>query len=163
MRTDGGTARRRPSITGSTRACSSAADTGAAPGRVDSPPTSIQLAPSSTIRAPAATASATDAKRPPSENESGVQFRTPTIRQATALIYLGPGPPTEKALSLVGDRTRRGEDAGARLLGRLRLRRTRRRARQLPIQPLAREDLIDLRAVDRLVLEQRLGERLQLV
>ena len=36
--------------TGSTRASSSSTDTGAAPGRVDSPPTSIMRAPSSAMR-----------------------------------------------------------------------------------------------------------------
>jgi hypothetical protein len=45
------------SITGMTRASSSASLTGAAPGRVDSPPTSIASAPSSTSRSACATGS----------------------------------------------------------------------------------------------------------
>src|SRR6185436_789256 len=163
IRTDGGSAPRSPSITGNTRAFSSASDTGAAPGRVDSPPTSIQFAPSSAIRAPAATAAATLAYLPPSEKESGVQFRTPTIRQLTGPDLQRIGAEALLSSGLVGDRARRGEDAGTRLLGGLRLARAHRRRRQLPIQLLAGEDLVNLGAVDGLVLQQRLRERLQLV
>jgi hypothetical protein len=42
----------RASITGSTRRNSSSTGTGSAPGRVDSPPTSTQSAPSSSSRRP---------------------------------------------------------------------------------------------------------------
>ena len=42
----------RPSMTGSTRSCSTAAGTGWAPGRVDSPPTSSRSAPSASSRSP---------------------------------------------------------------------------------------------------------------
>ena len=65
------------STTGTTRANSSASDTGVAPGREDSPPTSMMSAPSSTMARPRASAAATVACRPPSKNESGVTFSTP--------------------------------------------------------------------------------------
>src|SRR5690242_9073023 len=77
-----GTAQRAASasITGSTRASSSSVDTSAAPGRVDSPPTSSMSAPCSTIARPCATAASRSPYKPPSENESGVTLRMPTTR-----------------------------------------------------------------------------------
>src|SRR6185312_2158272 len=68
-----------PSIAGTTRRICSSAGTGAAPGRVDSPPSRIS-APSASSRRPCATAASASRKRPPSENESGVTFSTPMIR-----------------------------------------------------------------------------------
>src|SRR5262249_47031865 len=65
------------SITGTTRRSSSSAGTGAAPGRVDSPPTSTTSAPVSTSSMPWATAASGSRKQPPSEKESGVTLRTP--------------------------------------------------------------------------------------
>src|SRR6266566_1916827 len=65
------------SITGATRPISSSTGTGAEPGRVDSPPTSSSSHPSATNRSACATARSTVAKRPPSENESGVTFTMP--------------------------------------------------------------------------------------
>ena len=65
------------SSTGSMRRRSSSADTSAAPGRVDSPPTSIRSAPASCIASAASTARAGSRKWPPSAKESGVTFRTP--------------------------------------------------------------------------------------
>ena len=76
-RTRPGCRRASSPITGTTRAISAAALTGAAPGRVDSPPTSIASAPSATRRSACASAGAGSAKRPPSENESGVMLRIP--------------------------------------------------------------------------------------
>src|SRR5438067_528880 len=70
---------RSSSITGSTRFNSSFADTGSAPGRVDSPPMSIMSAPSDAISIPPATAASVAKNSPPSENESGVTLRTPMI------------------------------------------------------------------------------------
>ena len=58
---DAGPAARRS--TGSTRDSSSSAETGSAPGRVDSPPMSIRSAPSASMRSAAATASRRIAKR----------------------------------------------------------------------------------------------------
>ncbi len=75
------------SMTGTTRASSSASDTAAAPGRVDSPPTSMMSAPSSAICMARSSARSRDKKRPPSENESGVMFKTPmtaTCRRSSA-------------------------------------------------------------------------------
>src|ERR1035437_4249202 len=65
------------SMTGITRRSSSASATGKAPGRVDSPPTSIISAPCSTSSKACATAAGASRNRPPSENESGVMFRMP--------------------------------------------------------------------------------------
>src|SRR5215204_321230 len=67
----------RRSTTGSTRRSSSSAGTGAAPGRVDSPPTSRTSAPCPASAIPCATASSGSRKRPPSENESGVTLTIP--------------------------------------------------------------------------------------
>ena len=64
-------------LTGTTRELSSAAVTGAAPGRVDSPPMSRRSAPLASSASAWATAASTDANRPPSEKESGVVFTTP--------------------------------------------------------------------------------------
>ena len=69
--------RLRPSTTGAVRRVSSSAATLAAPGRVDSPPTSTQSAPSSNRRRPRATAASVPASCPPSEKESGVTLRMP--------------------------------------------------------------------------------------
>src|SRR6185312_4826966 len=80
--------------TGSTRAFSSASGTGTASGRVDSPPTAIQSAPSAHILTPASTARSADANCPPSENESGVTFKTPTSKHPTprlSPIFTSPG------------------------------------------------------------------------
>src|SRR5918995_3200693 len=91
-----------PSTTGTTRRRSSSAGTGAAPGRVDSPPTSTIAAPSSTSRRAWRTASASSSNVPPSENESGVTLTTPMIwnggigeRTVTNLSLVGSAPPTE--------------------------------------------------------------------
>ncbi len=75
--TDSGHRRRISVITGITRCFSSLAATGAAPGRVDSPPTSTIVAPSSIRSSAWRTASSKEKLRPPSEKESGVQLRTP--------------------------------------------------------------------------------------
>ena len=63
--------------TGTTRRSSSAAGTPWAPGRLDSPPTSMRSAPSSTMARPRCTARSWSKYRPPSENESGVTFKMP--------------------------------------------------------------------------------------
>ena len=60
-----------PATTSSTRASSTSAAIRSAPGRVDSPPTSMMSAPRRCSSTPAATAAADEAKRPPSEKESG--------------------------------------------------------------------------------------------
>src|SRR5215207_10530147 len=69
------------STTGTTRRSSSSTGTGSARGRVDSPPTSIQSAPSSTDARPCAMAIAWSRNWPPSENESGVTLTTPMTRR----------------------------------------------------------------------------------
>ncbi|MNI61424.1 hypothetical protein D3C73_1166950 [compost metagenome] len=68
------------SMTGTTRRSSSSIDTGAAPGRVDSPPMSSRSAPSSTSFRPCATAASVVSWAPPSENESGVTLTIPMTR-----------------------------------------------------------------------------------
>ena len=66
--------------TGITRASSSSSETSAAPGRVDSPPTSMMSAPSAASFLPQATAASVVACSPPSEKESGVTFTIPMMR-----------------------------------------------------------------------------------
>src|SRR6185437_15746021 len=67
------------SMTGRTRAVSSAIATGVAPGRVDSPPTSITSAPSPIIRAAWRIAWSNGKKLPPSLKLSRVMFSMPTM------------------------------------------------------------------------------------
>ena len=67
------------STTGTTRANSSSNDTGSAPGRDDSPPTSTMSAPSATICMPWATAASVVPWMPPSKKESGVTLSTPIM------------------------------------------------------------------------------------
>ncbi len=74
----------RASTTGRTRRASSSSGTGSAPGRVLSPPTSTTSAPSATIARPWATAASGSSQRPPSENESGVTFKTPITNGRTS-------------------------------------------------------------------------------
>src|SRR5690606_5743864 len=66
--------------TGMTRSSSSATETGPAPGRVDSPPTSPAQAPSSNIAFPAAIARSAVSCLLPDQNESGVAFTMPITR-----------------------------------------------------------------------------------
>ena len=69
---------RMPAITGSTRLSSSFVETGTAPGRVDSPPTSMRSAPPSSMLVTWSKTSAAEEKnRPPSLKLSGVRFRMP--------------------------------------------------------------------------------------
>jgi hypothetical protein len=72
--------RRTASITGMTRAISSASATGSAPGRVDSPPTSRMSAPSAISRRAWEIAALGSRKRPPSEKLSGVTLTIPMTR-----------------------------------------------------------------------------------
>src|ERR1700683_722214 len=71
---------RSRSITGTTRRASSPASTAAAPGRVDSPPTSMNAAPSAAMRTPCSTAACVEKKFPPTENEKGVTLSTPITK-----------------------------------------------------------------------------------
>jgi len=66
--------------TGTTRASSSSTGTGSAPGRVDSPPTSMMSAPSSINARARATAASARSASPPSEKLSGVTLTTPISR-----------------------------------------------------------------------------------
>ena len=70
-------------ISGARRRHSSSSGTGVWPGRVDSAPTSITSAPSSTSLRACACAVSVDSKRPPSENESGVTLRMPMMTGLT--------------------------------------------------------------------------------
>ena len=72
-----------PAMTPSTRAISSSVVTVSEPGRVDSPPTSRISAPSLASFRPWAIPASTFAKRPPSENESGVTLTIPMTRVAS--------------------------------------------------------------------------------
>src|SRR6266403_880389 len=71
---------RRASNTGRMREISSRAETGAAAGRVDSPPMSMISAPSRSNSNARATAVCESRKAPPSEKLSGVTFSTPMIK-----------------------------------------------------------------------------------
>ncbi len=64
-------------MTGSTRRISSSTGTGAAPGRVDSPPTSMIVGPFREHGEAVIDRAAVSRKLPPSENESGVTLRMP--------------------------------------------------------------------------------------
>ena len=75
--TIGPTEAAKRSITGTTRSSSSPSDTGSAPGRVDSPPTSTIAAPSAASSARVRDGRVGVEVQPPSENESGVTFTTP--------------------------------------------------------------------------------------
>ena len=72
-------------ITGNTRPHSSDAVTGAAPGRVDSPPISTMSAPASVSLRPASIASPTLKLSPPSEKLSGVALTTPISRARSSV------------------------------------------------------------------------------
>ncbi len=81
--------------TGTTRRTSSSAGTCAAPGRVDSPPTSMMSAPSASSRSAAATAWSGSGYAPPSANESGVTLMIPitSVRSPSASVR-PPGRPS---------------------------------------------------------------------
>src|SRR6267142_4564461 len=151
------------STTGMMRSSSSASETGAAPGRVDSPPTSTMSAPSSASRRACAIAASRSRKRPPSEKESGVTFTTPITKGLSSGNENLPqrSPAADFRGASLGGCGRRGGALGAAVargrLGGLRARGLRRPRR------LAGHDVADLVGVDRLVLEQRLGHRLDLV
>ena len=67
-------------MTGTTRRASSSGSTAVNPGRVDSPPTSMMSAPSSSSRKPHSMALSAVSWVPPSEKESGVTLSTPMMR-----------------------------------------------------------------------------------
>ena len=80
--------------TGTTRPSSSSAVTRTAPGRVDSPPTSMRSAPSAMSRRARATATAGSFQRPPSEKLSSVTLTMPMTRQRSATGSTGSGAAT---------------------------------------------------------------------
>src|SRR5438128_723217 len=138
------TAVRTARSTGRSRRRSSSAGTGVAPGRVDSAPTSSMAAPWATISSAAAAARPGSRCRPGSEKESGVAFRMPTsaVRSRTR------GP--ERVRS-AGGRSAAGRTGGLSGRGGRRVPEATVHASELA------QDLVDLRAVDRLALEERLG------
>src|SRR5258705_4298152 len=169
------------STTGIARRCSSAASTAAAPGRVDSPPTSRMPAPSSAIRTQASTAAAASKSTPPSERESGVTLMTPmmTVRSPrgsvrppgsgtvnrrrgcmSRRVYKTRPTPVYRNLFLRNG-TRRNRGNNRLTLLRLRRRRggLRRRRRRPPrfVERLPPRDAAHLLGVERLVHEQRVG------
>src|SRR5215207_1354857 len=78
-------------MTGTTLRTSSSGGTGSEPGRVDSPPTSIICAPSSSMDVAREAAFSGSRKSPPSEKESGVTLRTP-IRTGSGPRVRSPTP-----------------------------------------------------------------------
>src|SRR3984893_10725052 len=170
-------AARSRSITGMTRRNSSAAPTGSAPGRVDSPPTSMSAAPSAAMRTPCSTAAATETERAPSEKESGVTFSTPMAtgrvrsrvlspqRSSTAspkIRFFCSGCARSGFLVLA----RRDRSANGRRPPRRRLRR-RVGQRLFPargrLRYPSRHQVLQLLLVDGFVFHERIGHRVQLV
>src|SRR5262245_5353716 len=143
------TAARTARSTGISRASSSASATGRAPGRVDSAPRSSAPAPAATISRAAAAARAGSRYRPPSWNESGVAFSTPT--SAGGESASGParvcstGPPGAAGVP------------GSACSGRG----GRRAPEATVLVPELAQDLVDLGAVDRLALEECLRHLVQ--
>src|SRR4051812_25127932 len=152
------------SRTGMIRSNSCAAETGRAPGREDSPPTSMMSAPSSIKRRAWETADFASKNLPPSEKESGVTFTTPMTsgfcRSKKNLPALSPGDLFAEAA--LGCRRWCGGAFGAGAAGG-RLGRRLRAARLRRTRRAARHDVADLLGVDRLPLEQRLRHHLDLV
>src|SRR5205085_9671055 len=151
------------SSTGMTRCSSSSPDTGAAPGRVDSPPMSMVSAPSAASRRACAIAWSRSRNLPPSEKESGVMFTTPMTMGLSSWNENLPQRSTAADFrDLLCARDRRGGALGAGVAAGGRLRRLRvrglRRTRRL-----AGHDVADLVGVDRFPLEERLGHRLDFV
>src|SRR6185436_7964623 len=145
-------ASRKASSNGRMRASSSSSETGAAPGRVDSPPMSSRSAPSAMSLRACASAAAGSRYCPPSENESGVTLTTPMTNGRTSSSSWRPhfsfkrsggGCGCGRAVRVVFRRR------GWRLRGS-RLGWTRR---------LAGQDVVELIGVERLQLEQRLCHR----
>src|SRR3954465_3171010 len=169
------------SSSGTTLRSSSSSATGAAPGRVDSPPTSTRWAPSAAMRSNCATAASTSANSPPSEKESGVTFSTP-IRagrgRADRLPAAG-GPAGDSDVAALGavaaglcrisgprlrHRARLGRTLAAGLLDRAgRRRRLGLRRPEHLFGGLAGQERLELLALDGLVLEQQLGEAVELL
>src|SRR5579863_2377719 len=171
-------AARSPSITGRTRRSSWSSGTGSAPGRVDSPPTSRMAAPSSAIRTPCWIAARGSSKRPPSEKESGVTLSTPMTSGCVRSNVLVPhrsnigGGPCAPRLRAVPQSpsmlaSGRANRAAARCTLRRRLGRWFVGQGLVPVlgrlRHLARHDVLELLLIDRLVLNEGIRHRMQLV
>src|SRR5688572_3107163 len=162
----------RRSTTGRTRRSSSSSPTGALPGRVDSPPTSMIAAPSAAMRSAHATAESTATKRPPSEKESGVTFRTPMTTGLPRSSEKRPHWRCMRRGPAEGGSGWRARRRGSGLAGRradhgFGLDRAA-AARSAGIFPVLRRfrhatghHVVDLGGIERFVLEQRLGHRMQ--
>ena len=96
------------SMTGSTRSNSSCTGTSAAPGRVDSPPTSRRSAPASASARACGTARSRRDGWPPSEKLSGVTLSTPITKVRSPQRSVGPPAP-----SAPGPRRRRRDASSA--------------------------------------------------
>src|SRR5688500_12308658 len=101
----------RASTTGRTRRRSSSSGTGSAPGRVDSPPTSTTSAPSANSSIPWAMAASGSSHLPPSENESGVTFTTPSTK-VTVPEVIGRARPVRDPASALDEGHGFGSCAG---------------------------------------------------
>src|SRR5258708_14280107 len=153
-----------PSTTGNTRRSSAATGVGGEPGRVDSPPTPKKGAPSETKRRPSTMACVLSRRSPPSEKESGVTLTIAITRGRSRAM------PPKLAIK------RPLLDAGLRLgIGAGRGATARHRGAAAAIgtgacaagiiahDGLAAHDLPDLVVAQRLVLQQRLGNEVQVV
>src|SRR4051794_21552099 len=150
-----------PWMTGTPRLSSSSGETGSAPGRVDSPPTSRISAPASASSRPCATAASGSRYSPPSENESGVTLTTP-------INLVMRAPLRGIAAGEAGAGARRW--AGALALGAFGRRGGRSRLARLLL--LVGEDLLrrlageqgdELLGIDRLPLQQQLRDPLEIL
>ena len=79
---------------GTTRSSSSSGETGTAPGRVDSPPTSTDQAPCSNISRPTAIARSVVSNLLPDQNESGVALMMPITRIGPTSGRVVTAPPS---------------------------------------------------------------------
>src|SRR5512140_2607564 len=157
------------STTGSARRSSSSAVTGRARGFVASPPTSRISAPSRSSCSPCATATSASRYCPPSENESGVTLTTPITR--TPLDKTPTSVTPDKAtLGRFGRRVflaQRREDRGTLALRVVLLRggflALLGRGRDRPVDAAAAQQGVDVRTVERLVLEQGFGDLVELL
>src|SRR5690606_36661722 len=161
------------STTGATRSSSSVGETARAPGRVDSPPTSIRVAPAATIAAAWRKAASMPSCRPPSEKESGVTLRMPmTCGRDKSRTRLPQGSRVGCIVSVISFslglvfacRTTnwRLRQITFRLHGH-----SRRTGTTLPVTTLtwhaAVHDVVNLLGIDGFILHQRFGHEVELV
>src|SRR5690606_27024653 len=167
------------STMGTTRSTSSCTLTRAAPGRVDSPPTSISVAPAASICSTRCSAASMRLYRPPSEKESGVMLRIPMtwVRERSSsrspqgnreLVRVSLMPVSVFAGRTTDKPVITGLIPGVEIVIRGRCRGP--RPTTIIVAPalgiahrLAGHDVVDLLQIDGLVFHQGLGHGIELV